>query len=186
MNWWQHFFYSIDANAWIQTLSGFLGALLAGAIAIFLYLGQNKVTYKRERIKEIESFLKVNNHLEYYLKDCIRMIETIKSIEDSDLSVEAKIEGYQRIMPLLNEKIELIDNLDLDKIVYELHGLTLQTVISLRTCRDVLKLNTNPQTIEYLELKIGDYYDVIEQALDQIETVSIELKKALPEREKAI
>lgn len=134
-----NFLKDIDADAWIQTLGGFAGALLAGVIAIIIFKNQVKFDTSRERVKELENFLKSNIVIEAWLK----------SLPDSILSLDDAVTQRKRTtitneLEALKYAIGNLDKLKDDYIPMDVYKdfIEMKTVLDLIVTEAEIQLGT--------------------------------------------
>lgn len=168
------FFDSIDANAWIQTFGGIVGALLAGGIAILIFRNQVRFETKRERIRELENFLKSNFIINSWLKSASEStIEITRAIEDRELVNEKRKIILNNEINALKYCIGILDKLKDDYIPMEVY----KEFIEVKTTLDLIASEANIQLGIYhgnyslkhhpdfkaLSQKVVDYADLFKK-----------------------
>lgn len=137
------FFNNIDANAWIQTFGGFIGALLAGGISIFVFRGQVKFDLKKEQNKEIENFLKSNLIICSWLRSAATTANEISNVvsNDNTLTLEVRIEILRGEIEVLSYCIDVLNQINDDYIPMEYY----KDFIEMRAYLEVFKSTANIQ-----------------------------------------
>ncbi|MDT8980000.1 hypothetical protein RQP50_27600 [Paenibacillus sp. chi10] len=136
------FFNNIDANAWIQTFGGFIGALLAGGISIFVFRGQVKFDLKKEQNKEIEKFLKSNLKICNWLKSAAGSASEISSaVNNTDLTLKLKIAILRNEINALSYCIDVLNQINDDYIPLEYY----KDFIEMKAHLDLLNTTANIQ-----------------------------------------
>lgn len=142
------FFYSIDANAWIQTFGGIVGALLAGGIAILLFQRQVRFETKRERIRELENFLKSNFIISSWLKSAsVSTAEITRAIEDQEFDADKRKIILTNEINALKYCTEILNKLKDDYIPMDVY----KEFLEMKATLDLIASDANIQLGIYQE-----------------------------------
>lgn len=144
----KEFINTIDANAWIQTFGGIVGALLAGGIAIIIFRNQVKFDMKKERIKELENFLKSNFIITSWLESASKSaVEITNAIESQALEINKRITILTHEINALKYCIEILDKLKDDYIPMDVY----KEFIEMKSILDLIGSQANIQLGIYQE-----------------------------------
>lgn len=158
-----NFFNGIDANAWIQTFGGILGALLAGMIAVIIFRNQVKFDTNKERVRELENFLKSNFIIRSWLKSASESaVEISNAIESQTLEMEKKTTILTHEINALKYCTEILDKLKDDYIPMEVY----KEFIEMKTILDLIGSHANIQLGIYQEnllLRFNPDFKVLSQ-----------------------
>jgi hypothetical protein len=159
----ERFFNSIDSNAWIQTFGGIVGALLAGGIAIIIFKNQVKFDKNKDRIKELENFLKSNFIIKSWLKSASEsVVEITNAIESQELEMDKRITILTHEINALKYCIEILDKLKDDYIPMDVY----KEFIEVKTTLDLIGSQADIQLGIYQEnlmLKFAPDFKLLSQ-----------------------
>ncbi|WP_426332673.1 hypothetical protein ACN9MH_15280 [Paenibacillus silvae] len=159
------FFNGIDANAWIQTFGGILGALLAGMVAVIIFRNQVKFDTNKERIKEIENFLKSNVIITGWLKSSYESVNEIyKAIDSEILNIESKISVLRTEIRALQYCVGILDKIQDDYIPMEIY----QKFVEMKTTLDLIEAHSSIQLEKY-QLGQQDKYSNFEAMAERVD-----------------
>ncbi|PJN56130.1 hypothetical protein PAEVO_28530 [Paenibacillus sp. GM2FR] len=116
----EKFFNSIDANAWIQTFGGIAGGLLAGGIAIYLFKRQAILDAKRNRINELQNFVKSYYVIDIQLSNAAALLGIVLKLMDMEEG-EYKEKQINEQLSSLRLCLASLNNINDDYIPQEIY-----------------------------------------------------------------
>ncbi|UNK19613.1 hypothetical protein MNQ98_06160 [Paenibacillus sp. N3/727] len=156
------FFNSIDANAWIQTFGGFIGAALAGIIAVILFKKQIAYQDKKERIKELENSVKTFYVIDSWLDSAAASVYDVYGLieGDTEYSPSQKVTLLERLISALNFSIIKLNQVNDDYIPQEIY----KDFLEMKSFLELCEVESNIQLGVYKEGKNHLYSDFREIA----------------------
>lgn len=159
------FWNCVSPDAWVSStgtlLGAFLGALLAGLISLKISKRNIEIDERREKVNELEKFLKFNEKYEKNLVGIIGNFNVIKTaIEEED---------YQRIsIPYTSNLNYIQSQLKMDthplsykaeKIVNDINHLTSYLTFQV----SIFTRNNDPNTLKNFGGNLKEYIDKVEE-----------------------
>lgn|GEM_PF-6962701 len=184
------FFKNIDANAWIQTFGGFIGAALAGGIAIFLFKRQVSYDHKKERVKSLENSVKTFYIIDSWLDSAAESVYDVYGLieGDTEYSPRQKASLLERHVSAINFCLIKLNQVNDDYVPQKIYKTFLDLKSFLELCEVEVKIQLDiykrDETHFYsdfreISLKVSEYRLQIKNFNSELST---ELEKSRTKR----